>query len=331
MRLFILLFVVCCPSLRVFGQIYIGQGVNLQIKPNVTISYGGLALEPSSEVTLSDLTISASKMPTTSPESIAGVYNFSAPVSFAGTINIRYLDADLNGLSESLLKIASRPNTTSGFSVVSASLVDADANQVTAVYATPISLGQVTAVEGSENPLPVNLLSFKALINERSTVTLNWVTVSEVQTEYFDVERSEDAKAWTCIGRVKARGNGHGITPYNFTDHTHTPEIVYYRLKMVDKDNTHSYSHIESLSSSNPLSSVRLYPNPVIDRLKFGDIAPTAVREVEVYNSRGHKVYSDNKITDAGILLRSQPVGVYTVRLIGSHGEVVTKNVIINK
>lgn len=107
--------------------------------------------------------------------------------------------------------------------------------------------------------LPITLQSFTAQAKDRDAV-LNWQTKAEQNSDRFMVERSTDARNFTTIGTVTAKGQA---ATYQYTD----KEInrfaqVYYRLKMVDKDGAYSYSNIVALynKSQQGVSIVKAYP-----------------------------------------------------------------------
>ena len=91
--------------------------------------------------------------------------------------------------------------------------------------------------------LPVDLIDFSASYSE-GIVKLNWQTASELNNDYFSVERSADGKSWEAIGNVKGFGNSSIKHEYEFIDET-TIDIsdshVYYRLKQVDYNGAFEY------------------------------------------------------------------------------------------
>ena len=108
--------------------------------------------------------------------------------------------------------------------------------------------------------LPVTLVSFTAFYNGNH-VDLNWVTATEINNKYFNIERSRDGKNFETIGTVDGAGNHQGYLNYDYTDYSSPTGIVYYRLKQVDVDGTAAYSAIRVVSI---LSSeqVIVYPAP---------------------------------------------------------------------
>jgi hypothetical protein len=80
-------------------------------------------------------------------------------------------------------------------------------------------------------------------------VKLNWVTTNELNSDFFDVERSKDGIRFTAIGRVAAMNTATNNI-YWWTDISPFNESSFYRLKIVDKDGSFTYSSIIRISIS---------------------------------------------------------------------------------
>jgi hypothetical protein len=143
--------------------------------------------------------------------------------------------------------------------------------------------------------LPLTLLEFKSLKENKKT-KLDWTTASEINFSRFDIERSFDAKSFTYIGTVNSKG-GNGKSNYNFLDKDIQSQTAYYRLKMIDKDNTFSYSKIVSSSNSEAIGSdLYLISQSIFNdnlNLVLGSKLATAVI-IEVYDVRGKQVINLN-------------------------------------
>ncbi|MCW5910075.1 MAG: hypothetical protein KIT62_03315 [Cyclobacteriaceae bacterium] len=166
---------------------------------------------------------------------------------------------------------------------------------------SPITLGS----SGLDNPLPIELISFDA-IAENEKVSLRWVTASELNNDFFTVQRSADGVEFTSLGIVDGQGTTQKATTYNFVDDTPVAGINYYRLKQTDFDGTSGFSGIVAVNLNLEWS---VYPNPVsygttVTINKKGDYA--------VYNNLGVMVMriSDNNKLDVTALAP----GVYTIR-----------------
>ena len=111
--------------------------------------------------------------------------------------------------------------------------------------------------------LPVSLMSF-SVKTDNQTVSLLWATASELNFDYFSIERSLDAITFQEIGRVTGHGTTDERHDYSFEDDQPVIGKLFYRLKTVDYDGYTEYFNIESITYSKQKSFV-IYPNPVVD------------------------------------------------------------------
>lgn len=122
--------------------------------------------------------------------------------------------------------------------------------------------------------LPIELVSFEAsaLPNER-IIELTWETLSEINNDYFVVERSLDGINWEYVTKVDGAGNSSIAITYLTHDFTPHSKLSYYRLMQVDFDGQFTYSFVRSvvLNSDNMTTSNELliYPNPATSLLNF--------------------------------------------------------------
>lgn len=92
-----------------------------------------------------------------------------------------------------------------------------------------------------EEPLPVELASFEGEVVNESKNSITWVTLSEINNWYFELEKSKDGKLWESVEKVDGN-NGFEIERYTLNDVE--IETAYYRLKQVDFDGTTTYSKV---------------------------------------------------------------------------------------
>ncbi|MCE7066601.1 polysaccharide lyase [Dyadobacter sp. CY326] len=98
----------------------------------------------------------------------------------------------------------------------------------------------------ASGPLPVTIASF-AVAKQGTAAKLKWSTSQEVNADRFYIQRSTNAKDWKSIGEKSATGASQSLTNYAFSDAKPAKGNSYYRLKMVDKDQTFAYSSIKSI------------------------------------------------------------------------------------
>jgi hypothetical protein len=119
--------------------------------------------------------------------------------------------------------------------------------------------------DNSCSALPVDFISFKAVM-QSGKVNLEWITGSELNNEYFVVERSEDGEQFTEVARVNGKGNTNGISTYQTIDPNPFVGISYYRIRQVDTDGTYSFSKTVSVENNSDELAIQIFPNPVQER-----------------------------------------------------------------
>lgn len=94
-------------------------------------------------------------------------------------------------------------------------------------------------------PVPVELVSFKGLASGNS-VTLNWVTSSELNNRGFEIERSleNNLQQWETIAFIAGFGTTSETNYYDYADRNLNSGIYHYRLKQIDYDGSFKYSEI---------------------------------------------------------------------------------------
>jgi hypothetical protein len=112
-------------------------------------------------------------------------------------------------------------------------------------------------------PLPVELVSFTGKDDEAVNV-LEWVTATEINNDYFTLERSATGEIFETIGTVQGMGNSSVTLNYSFVDNVPLP-LSYYRLKQTDFDGTSSYSDVIAIQRET--NNVTVFPNPVFDEV----------------------------------------------------------------
>lgn len=120
----------------------------------------------------------------------------------------------------------------------------------------------------TSSTLPVNWLGFAAH-SRNNGVQLNWITASEKDNAYFEVERStQQARGFQPIGRVTGAVNNDGQQHYDWFDATAPETTLWYRIKQVDADGSSTYSAVVRVNRL-PGIQLELSPNPVSDQLRI--------------------------------------------------------------
>ena len=140
---------------------------------------------------------------------------------------------------------------------------------------SPFALGSTTL----SNPLPIQLLDFAAL-PQASGVELLWRTASEINSDYFAMQRSATGIEFETIAQVPAAKFSQSTLQYSYHDKHPLVGISYYRLKMIDQDGTAEFSKVVLLNFDE--KPFQVYPNPTTDVLYF-----TEKRNIRIYDLLG--------------------------------------------
>lgn len=166
--------------------------------------------------------------------------------------------------------------------------------------------------------LPLRLISFSCSRKETS-VLVAWRTTDEVNTSAFTVERSLDGRYFTPAGTVSAR-NSSGTQLYTFTDNALTAQGYFYRLQMIDRDGSFTYSPVIKAENRGG-ARLNLYPNPVKNELIISGLNATGYLELTDLQGASLKrlPIAANKQT---INLAGYSAGVYFLKYVtGQHIE----------
>lgn len=173
-----------------------------------------------------------------------------------------------------------------------------------------------------ESVLPINMLNFNVRNYIANSTLLTWSTSTEINSDFFKVERSLDGSKWETIGKVDAAGNSNRQNDYKFIDENlklnRDENIFYYRLKMVDLDGTYKYSEVRNILFANDKNIVQVFPNPTKDVLNI-DLSGLDINKGEItiiiIDQSGKNVmvkkYADNALLTIG--LKELPAGNYNV------------------
>ena len=125
----------------------------------------------------------------------------------------------------------------------------------------PPLMGPVTVSNGGV--LPIELIDFNVIMNE-DRVEITWTTASEINNDYFIVEKSKDGVDWVEV--IKVSGAGHSVSIIDYFEIDNDPLIglSYYRLTQVDFDGKQETFNIIPVENAKKGEGImNIYPNPV--------------------------------------------------------------------
>ncbi|MBK6729521.1 MAG: T9SS type A sorting domain-containing protein [Bacteroidetes bacterium] len=145
--------------------------------------------------------------------------------------------------------------------------------------------------------LPITLLSFTGYAMGYENL-LNWSTASELNNDYFEIQKSTNGKDFTAFGIVNGAGNSSETIEYSFIDRTPFPDITYYRLRQNDFNGRHDYSNIIAIAND-ASDYFNVFPNPSIDgniNVSFSSYSQAEIN-IAIYTISGQEILID-KIKD---------------------------------
>ncbi len=158
--------------------------------------------------------------------------------------------------------------------------------------------------------LPVELLDFSGEIYDENSNVLKWATLTEINNDYFTLERSTDAINFETIAIISGSGNSSTIMNYNFIDILPKEQILtyYYRLKQTDFNGKSEYFDIVAISrkKDNTLSAF-VYNKQLTIQSEEPYI-------IEILDLTGRIVYN-NKSQENNIDLSFLNKGIYIYRI----------------
>jgi hypothetical protein len=171
--------------------------------------------------------------------------------------------------------------------------------------------------------LPIELITFNGNLEDDYS-KLYWQTITEINNDYFILEKSADGIVWRDIAKIDGAGNSTQIKNYSFNDYELLPEIMYYRLKQVDFDGKKTNSQIVTIQNSIYSGVLTVFPNPSNGIYNIKTNEP--VISYEVVDNLGRIVCNG---TSALVDIQTCASGIYYLK-IKLKNEVVIKKIIKN-
>ncbi len=246
-------------------------------------------------------------------------------------------NTNFNGTFSIDVKLNTAPITASDLRI----LVDTDGNFTNAIMYNPsISFsGGIVTISGvstseiplnstryftlvslnSNTPLPIQLISFSATPTDEKQILLEWQTASEINNDYFTIERSVNGLDWQELRKIHGAENSSSTLSYEVYDENPYAGISFYRLKQTDVNGQFSYSEIRDVTIDRfENSQIEIYPNPTNNDINI-EGNHSELKQLKIYNVLGHDVTaltkqisgSDSKLI---IDLSSLNAGMYYIK-----------------
>jgi hypothetical protein len=163
--------------------------------------------------------------------------------------------------------------------------------------------------------------------------TLNWSVAENESGNYFELQKSATGKVFEAAGLFFATTTT-GTEQYTFSDATSDADVMYYRLKLVDKNGTIQFSNTVVLRTKGAAlpTALTLLQNPVQQAVtaSYRSVA-TEAAQLTIYNTMGVRLYSSRVMLQTGTnklsvnLTGSYPSGNYILEVRSGSGSTTTQ------
>ena len=170
-------------------------------------------------------------------------------------------------------------------------------------------------IDDTGGTLPVELISFEAKAGSESII-LSWFTASEINNDYFTLEKSKNGKDFAGLGTVSGNGTTNILSDYSFADNSPYLGLSYYRLSQTDYDGAYEVFPVISVVYKNRNSEFSIGPNPITNqsiRFKVSGKTKNELLKLNIIDLQGKLVETQQfradmfGNVDTEVQLRKQP------------------------
>ncbi|MBN8696726.1 MAG: T9SS type A sorting domain-containing protein, partial [Bacteroidetes bacterium] len=149
--------------------------------------------------------------------------------------------------------------------------------------------------------LPIELIYFSGRPYGKSNI-IEWSTATEINNDYFTVEKSFNGIDFDLLTTVKGAGMSSETKNYVVTDQHPFSHITYYRLKQTDYNGKYSYSEIIAIENNYEGFAVsNIHPNPTNNDIYFDFFTPTSgAINIKVLDYTGRIILEENASVEQG-------------------------------
>ena len=195
------------------------------------------------------------------------------------------------------------------------------ANTISVIIANPEDQYKVWTAVDQGQPLPIELISFKANCDDNK---IEWITASETNNELFILQGTNNGIIFFDLDTIPGAGNSNQLLYYS--SELETWEYSYFRLQQKDFDGKFENSFIIKGCQQNKNLDPVIFPNPTSGRII---IKYNSHYLFEIFDMTGRKIWSEKSNRIDFDLTQFQD-GEYLIRLTGQYDQVKTFKVIKN-
>ena len=201
---------------------------------------------------------------------------------------------------------------------ISGDLPPANSLQVFFKYGNIIGGTTIICNVPESGPLPVVLSNFDVQRQNINTVTATWKTEQEINSNRFELQRSSNNSQFETVATVLSKNSNSSIAQfYSLTDPNTLAEVSLYRIKMIDKDNSFSYSSVKAVKGNGQTSDFVVFPNPSIGNAKISITNASEPTKVMIFDNSGRVIKQTGFTNSNSVDINNLPRGGYIIKVIG--------------
>ena len=259
-------------------------------------------------------------------------------------ITFTYLDSEVNAASNTIdeaILVAQRYSTVAsvhwGDWLGTVGTADVAANTVSSGSVAPSDFFKSWTLSNLASPLPIELLDFELSCKDDITITFEWKTASEMNNNFFTIEKSSDALSWESVATIPSENSNSSVVQRYFYELAlkglNKHDDVFFRLKQTDFDLNATYSKIIINScDKQQLEEFVIYPNPSSTKFTLDYSENNTPIDVSICDLHGRvltrQVVSTEMKTPSLVFdLSGKSPGIYYL-LVNTGDKVVAKKII---
>ncbi len=157
--------------------------------------------------------------------------------------------------------------------------------------------------------LPVKWGNFNVTLNQETAI-ITWSTLTEINNDYFEIQRSINGFEWDEVAKVEGSGNTSVLTKYTYTDNK-VKGNFYYRIRQVDYNGANDYSKVVGVKNQTQQNISPIY----IASDKQIILPNVELEEVKLTGMNGAN-FAINSIINNGLVeldVHHLPTGIYVL------------------
>ncbi len=187
----------------------------------------------------------------------------------------------------------------------------------------------------SYTTLPVELMYFEGEFDKN--VILSWATATEINNEYFSLERSENGKDFYEIARIQGHGNSEEMIEYTYEDDSYESAVEFYRLKQVDFDGQFEIFkaiRVET-NAGQAENSFKVFPTVITQgKVTIEGEKPFEIKDIQIISLTGSSnVYqprtSETTFRNVEVHMTGIESGLYLMKMVSENGNEFTSRIIV--